>query len=77
MADQDSKSDDECSSKITINVKTPTNKESIEVAEDASIKEVCYKLCLSLVGLELHHYNFLAVFHEEQSKLAYGNYNSF
>ena len=69
MADVDSKSDDECSTKITINVKTPTNKESIEVAEDASIKEVCCRLCFSLVSIELHHYSFLAVVHEAQSML--------
>ena len=40
MADSGSKSDDECTSKISVSVKTPTNNESIEVAEDASIKEV-------------------------------------
>lgn len=40
MADSESKSDDECTPKITINVKTPSSKEAIEVAENANIKEV-------------------------------------
>ena len=40
MADTGSRSDDECSTKMTVNVKTPTSKESIEVAENASVKEV-------------------------------------
>ena len=44
MADTTSKSDDESVASIQVNVKTPTGKETIEVAENATIKEVSYKL---------------------------------
>ena len=54
MADPDSKSDDECSTKISINVKTPTTKESIEVPEDASIKEVWFILFCTFLVYVLH-----------------------